>query len=306
MVSKPCCIDIYHGDEVSDNPTSLAGLDRVKAAGIFACIHKASEGVNERDSRYDARRAKWMHGGSISTVDTDGTKLVLPPLWGAYHFFHGVDPQGEARNFLMTARLQVGDMAFIDWEAVGASGFQPSLEAADAFCRAVEAATGRPCGVYGGNVPRERFEADKPSDAVLERFAARPLWFCAYGSYSAEKIGELTPVPWREKGIWLWQDDGDRYGPGPHSIPGVSGYCDNSTVVGDMTLARLHNEWIGQQTDLPKIVAVVAARQEQPAPPKAPVPPIKKSIFEELREEVHKMEQKIEEELHRDDQSLQS
>ena len=250
-VNKPCCIDIYRGDEISDAPSALAGLDRVKATGIFACIHKASEGTAYTDARYDARRAKWMSGGPVAVTDVDGAKLSLAPVWGAYHFFHGDNPAAEATHFLRTARLTAADLPVLDWEPVGASGHQPSVAEADAFCKAVEDALGRPCAVYGGNAPRERFASERVPDAILEAFSRRPLWLCAYGAYSPEKLHSLIPTPWKEVGIWLWQDDGDKFGPGPHSMPGISGYCDNSTVVSPMTFARLHSEWLGE----PKAVA---------------------------------------------------
>lgn len=269
MTNRPCCIDIYHGDEVSDHPNLLAGLDQVKHTGIFALIHKATEGSGGRDARYDSRRAKWMSGNAINITDLDGAQLNLAPLWGGYHFFHGPDPKAEAANFLMTARFRPENMAFLDWEAVGASGFQPSLEAADAFCMAVEDALGRPIGVYGGNVPRERFEAERVSEAVLERFAARPLWFCAYGAYSEAKLKSLLPIPWHDVGTFLWQDDGDKFGPGPHTIPGIIGYCDNSTVVGSMTFAKLHEQWLGKVASQPVAVTVpspIAATVTQPKP----------------------------------------
>ena len=311
MANKPCCIDIYQGDDVSDHPTSLAGLDRVKATGVFACIHKATEGTGERDSRYDARRAKWMSGAPISVTDVDGAKLSLAPVWGAYHFFHGNNPKDEAGNFLMTARLTQTDMAFLDWEAVGASGFQPSLEAADTFCQIVEAATGRPCGVYGGNVPRERFEAEKPSDAVLERFAARPFWMCAYVSGDLAAVEKYIALPWlKTKSVWLWQDDGDRYGPGPHTMPGIANYCDNSTVLGSMTFAKLHAQWIGAAE--PVVVAPPPKPKPAPPPPAPvvpssppPAPPVvatddKKSRMEQLREEMEQLTAAIEKEIERD------
>jgi GH25 family lysozyme M1 (1,4-beta-N-acetylmuramidase) len=301
MVNKPCCIDIYQGDDVNDHPTPLAGLDQVRATGVFGCIHKATEGPSYRDSRYDARRTKWMSGQPISVTDVDGAKLSLAPVWGAYHFFHGIDPAGEARNFLMTSRLNSTDMAFLDWEAVGASGFQPSLEAADAFCQAVEAALGRPCGVYGGNVPRERFDAERASEAVLERFAARPFWFCAYGGYSEEKLDALIPTPWKKaKSIWLWQDDGDQYGPGPHSMPGIARYCDNSTVVGDMTFARLHAEWLGKPLAKPAPEPVVVV--DKPKPVETPAKPDdgKLSRMEKLKEEMEHLAEEIEDEVKRD------
>jgi GH25 family lysozyme M1 (1,4-beta-N-acetylmuramidase) len=240
MVTKTCCIDLYQGDDVSDNPSYLAGLDQAKKSGIFALIHKSSEGTVERDSRYNARRQKWMVG-SISVTDLDNTPLTLPPLWGAYHFAHGQSAASEAKNFLAAARLLPGDLPFLDWEAVGASGFQPSIAFADAFCEAVEQALGRVCGVYGGNVPRERFNASPVSAAVLSRFSKRPFWFAAYGG-----VSELTllPEPWKVPGAFLWQNDGDKYGPGTHTIPGISNPCDNSTVVLPMTFQELHDRWL--------------------------------------------------------------
>lgn len=265
-VNKPCCIDLYQGDDVSDNPTSLAGLDRVKQSGIFALIHKASEGTTEVDSRYDARRAKWM-SGSIKVTDQVGSVLTLSPLFGAYHFFHGTsdaDAVAEAKHFLLVSRLKPGDMAFLDWEAVGASGFQPSVAAADAFCQTVEQALGAPIGVYGGNVPRERFAASPASAAVLERFSKRPLWFAAYGG-----VRDLTelPEPWKKVGTFLWQDDGDRYGPGPHTIPGINRYCDNSTIVAPLTLAALHSQWLGSEP------GIAPPKPKPVPPPPVPTPP---------------------------------
>lgn len=287
MVNKPCCIDLYRGDDVSDSPTPLSGLDRVKKIGIFALIHKASEGTAERDSRYDARRGKWMSGGVIPVVDVDGAKLSLGLVWGAYHFFHGLDPAGEAKNFLFSARLLSYNMAFIDWEAVGASGYQPSIEAADTFCQVVEEALGRPCGVYGGNVPRERFNAGKASTAVLERFSKRPFWFAAYGGV---KDLTLLPEPWKEVGAFLWQDDGDRSGPGPTTIPGIERYCDNSTVVSPMTFAKLHNAWVSGAAPAPKPVEV------PPAPPPIAVaapPSSQPGFFDELKSDVEKVAEDI-------------
>lgn len=299
-VNKPCCIDIYRGDEVSDNPSLLAGLDQVKASGIFACIHKATESTGYRDSRYDSRREKWMKG-TIDVTDVDGSRFTAQPCWGGYHFFHGDDPKAEANNFLMTARLAPGDMAFLDWEAVGASGYQPSIEAADTFCQIVEQARGRPCGVYGGNVPRERFAAERASDAILGRFAGRPFWLCAYGSYSPDKFKTLVASPWKDSGVWLWQDDGDKFGPGPHTIPGMRGYCDNSTVVDPMTFRKLYNYWL--QIETPPVAAPAPTPAPAPevaedAPPahKSEVDDARQARLEKLRQEAETLEKDIEEE----------
>lgn len=269
-IYKPCCIDIYHGNNVSDSPSALAGLDRAKASGIFALIHKVTEGTKTVDARYDARRQKWMSGGAIRVTDVDGSEIFVPPIFGGYHFFHGQDPAGEATFFLRMARLGPGDLPFIDWEAVGASGYYPSIAAADEFCQTVEQALGRPCGVYGGNVPRELFDAGGAAQDVLERFSKRPLWFCAYGGES-----NLTrlPEPWKETGVFLWQDDGDQTGPGPHTIPGIDGYTDNSTVVSPATFATLHAEWLTLGGVEPPAAPATPPVKTTPLPPNELFPP---------------------------------
>lgn len=302
-VNKPCCIDIYSGDEVSDKPTYLAGLDLVAAAGIPFLIHKASEGTGYADPRYAARRQKWMAGGPVSLVDVDGTPITIKRTWGAYHFFHGASVSSavqEANFFLRTAALTDADEPFLDWEAVGKSGYQPSPAIADAFCSAIEDAIGRPCWVYSGNVAREQL-ARAPS-AMIERFGKRPLWFCQYGNYRPD----LVPRAWKEP--TLWQDDGDQYGPGPHTIPGIARYCDNSTVVGSMTVAKLSAAW--GKADKGPIVSPastpLAAPTDAPAPtagdpaqvsheevgPSAPSPEAT-SILSDIRTLIAKLESVI-------------
>ena len=232
-MNRPYCIDIYQGDNVQDYPDApLGGFEKVKAYGIAFCIHKATEGTSFVDGRYAARRNKWMSGQPIRVTDVDGTVLALQPRWGAYHFFHGSDPYNEAKFFLKTADLQPGDCAVLDWENVGASGFAPSANVANTFCSVVEHTLGYPIVIYGGNVPKEQLHG------VDTRFVKRPLWLASYSStYTVQDT-------WKAVGPWLWQNDGDRYGPGPHTIPGMDGLCDNSTVTGNnMTVKKLYNSW---------------------------------------------------------------
>lgn len=244
MPFTPYCIDIYQGDDVSDTPTALAGIDRAKASfnGIAFCWHKASQDVGKRDSRYAARRVKWMSGGQVAVTDVDESKLTLDPKWGAYHYLIGSNPTAEARNFLAAATLEPGDGACADWERFSASGACASIAQCDAFCNVVEDALGRPCWIYGGDVPREAKWADAPADMVA-RFSKRLLWFC---DYNATTTG-LIPLPWATGGglCPLWQDDGDKYGSGPTTIPGINNYCDNSTLMAGMTVTRLAEMWPG-------------------------------------------------------------
>jgi lysozyme len=59
-------VDIFHQNSID--------FDRVKAAGIVAIIHKATEGSRFKDSEYQNRRA---HAKELGF------------LWGGYHFVSG-------------------------------------------------------------------------------------------------------------------------------------------------------------------------------------------------------------------------
>ena len=231
-VFGPVAIDLYHGDDVQDTPGPLGGFARVKAKGIALLLHKASEGVSAVDSRYRARRAAWMDGIPIPVQDMDGTVLQLTPKFAAYHFLIGEDPVAEARHFLATAQLKPGDDAAVDWEQ-SAGRPPPTADAVDAFCNVVEAALGFPMIVYSGNVAKEQLKG------VDTRFSRRRLWLAQYSR--TFQVQESWSFP------WLWQNDGDDSGPGPHTIDGIDGFCDNSTVAGPMTVARLHAEWGGKK-----------------------------------------------------------
>ncbi len=231
-VFGPVAIDLYQGDNVQDTPGPLGGFARVKAKGIAFLLHKASEGVSVVDSRYQARRAAWMDGIPIPVKDVNGAVLQLTPKFAAYHFLIGEDPVAEARHFLATAQLKPGDDAAVDWEQ-SAGRPPPTADAVDAFCSVVEAALGFPMIVYSGNVAKEQLKG------VDTRFSRRRLWLAQYSR--TFQVQESWSFP------WLWQDDGDDGGPGPHTIDGIDGFCDNSTVAGPMTVTRLHAEWGGKK-----------------------------------------------------------
>jgi len=258
-MSKPYVIDLYHDDNVQDTPGPLGGFARVKASGIAFLIHKATEGTSDIDPRYVARRTAWMSGGSIPVIDVDGTRLQLMPRFAAYHFFHGQDPVAEAQHFLQVADLRPGDDAVVDWERVGgAGGYDPSANAVDQFCNIVEQKLGFPIIVYSGDVAKQQLVG---KDA---RFAKRRLWLAEYGN------------SWRVQGSWsypwLWQNNGDKYGPGPNSIDGIDGYCDNSTVaVPHMTVAKLYADWGGGKEPAPAALAAAAVSHAAVAPGPAAV-----------------------------------
>jgi GH25 family lysozyme M1 (1,4-beta-N-acetylmuramidase) len=204
--NKPLVIDIYYGDQVQD-------LALTKAFGIVGVIHKASEATGFSDKLYAARRK----------LATD-----LGLKWGAYHFFHGADPAAEADHFLAVAEPDADTLVALDWEDLPHQG-APSAAKARAFLEHIEERLGRKAVIYSGNVAKEEI---KGADAY---FASHRLWLCQYGP--AWRVQPSWQRP------WLWQNNGDNYGPGPHTVPGIKGLCDNNTIIDPMTVGELIAGW---------------------------------------------------------------
>jgi hypothetical protein len=245
-VNPPYCIDLYEGDNVIDSPGPLGGFSQVKAQGIAFLDHKATQGTAHQDIRLKTRYPAWMNGQPVSVTDVDGTKLQLTPRFGFYHFNGTGTAAAEAAFFIQTVKpyFNKGDDLCLDWEDL--NGFQQPATWADAFCSAVEEWCGFPIKVYGSDAPREQLT--KASSAILDNFASRKLWMA---DYNLTYRPQLLPLPWQHTGPLQWQDNGTinnkPAGPGPYTIPGISNYCDNSTVVGGMTVAKLNALWGGGQ-----------------------------------------------------------
>ena len=205
--ARPLVIDIYHGDPVVDAAA-------VKAFGIVGVIHKASEGTQVADPLYAARREMF-------------TDLGLK--WGAYHFFRGLQPVAEADAFLARAEADADTLVALDWENWPDANHAPDAVAARAFLERIEEKLGREAVIYSGNVAKEEI---KGADAY---FGAHRLWLCEYGAAWRVQASWQRP--------WLWQNNGDACGVGPHAIPGVHGLCDNNTIVEPMTIDQLLAEW---------------------------------------------------------------
>lgn len=203
---RPLVIDIYHGDPVLDAKS-------VEASGIIGVIHKASEYLS-RDPLYQHRK-NWF-------------KSSTHCLWGAYHFYHGGGAK-EADFFLQIAGLDAGDLAALDWEQ-NPGGYTPSAHQAREFLERVEEKLGRKAVIYSGNAAKEQIHG---SDSY---FGSHRLWLAQYGSHWS--VQESWHAP------WLWQNNGDGDGPGPHHIPGIGGNCDNSTIVVGSP-ESLRAEWSG-------------------------------------------------------------
>jgi lysozyme len=201
----PLVIDIYHGDVVLD-------FDRVKAAGIMGVIHKATQGGTIVDHAYASRRKLALAAGL---------------KWGAYHFFDFSAPAAQADHFLSVADADDRTLVALDWESVG--NREPSAARAKAFLERIEEKLNRKAVVYSGNVAKEQIKGDDPY------FGSHRLWLAQYGTHW--KTQASWPAP------WLWQNNGDAYGPGPHTIAGMSGLVDNNTIVPPMSGERLKAEW---------------------------------------------------------------
>ena len=209
MTNKPLVIDIYHGDPITD-------FQAVKDSGIVGTIHKAYE-AGVPDKFYASRRKAFTDIGM---------------KWGAYCFFHGRDKGGdpikEADAFLTMAEPDADTLIALDWET-DESGYVPHMDEAKAFLYRIAEKLNRKAVVYSGNVAKEKIIG---SDLFL---GSHRLWLAQYGAHWS------TQASWERP--WLWQNNGDNTGPGPHHIPGVSGLCDNNTVVSPMTVDDLLGQW---------------------------------------------------------------
>ena len=164
----------------------------LRAAGIVAVIHKATQGVSDADPTYSSHRTAAQQAGL---------------LWGAYHF--GVDGDGvqQAINFLNVVGDATGTVIVLDFET-NPTGPTMSLEEARAFVTHVNSVTGRYPGLYSGHDIKQALGSGK--DPVL---ANCWFWLAQYGP---------TPVVPPNWSTWtLWQYTDGALGPLPHEVPGV-------------------------------------------------------------------------------------
>lgn len=200
-------IDIYHQNSID--------FDKVKADGIVAIIHKATEGSRYNDSEYRNRRAPAKNLGF---------------LWGAYHFASGEDVTHQVENFLTYAQPTGDELVALDFEP-SSSGRNMTLEQAHQFVLQVQNELGRPPVIYGGSMLREAVGSQ--SDPIL---ATCPLWYARYSNTNMP-IGIPLQV-WPSFTLWQYTD-GDNGSP-PHTVNGI-GRCDRNRFVG--TANDLKTAW---------------------------------------------------------------
>lgn len=199
-------IDLSHHNTVSD-------FGAARGSGILGLIHKATQGTTFTDPDYASRRAPAQAAGL---------------LWGAYHFGIGGDGAAQAQYFLSVAQPAPGTLLVLDFEE-NSGGASMTIEQAEQFVGAVEAATGRWPGLYGGSYLKQLLGA-----GTNPTLASCWLWLSQYGS------SPTFPPNWP---MWtLWQYTDGTAGPDPQPVPGV-GACDRDQYNG--SAAQLAGWWNG-------------------------------------------------------------
>ena len=147
-------------------------------------------------------------------------------MWGAYHFATGDDPQAQARHFLAVAGADPGTLLALDLEH-NPTGSSMSLDQARTFVTAVQQATGRYPGLYGGSYLKELLGGN--ADPIL---AQCWFWLAEYGPVPH------VPAAWPTWTLWQYTDGA--FGPEPHTVAGV-GRCDRDLFNGD--IGQLQRLW---------------------------------------------------------------
>jgi len=224
-------IDCYHGNAIPD----FAAL---KAAGVLAVIHKASQGLQYVDPAYAARKPQALAAGL---------------LWGAYHFLDNSDPDAQAAAFIAASGITAANtdpfLLACDFEN---SPRQPTLKQCMEFIAAVDRSVppGVQCALYSGNLIRETLKPspgghnDPAMSGAMQFFQSRRLWLAEYGPTENIPWPWNTPIvkssnaaaPLPAPGVFLWQfTEKGRLGPLP-------GFTDGNFF--DGTADQLTARWL--------------------------------------------------------------
>lgn len=195
-------IDLSHHNRTVD-------LARAKAAGIVGVIHKASQGVRMRDSKYAANCAQAVASGL---------------LWGAYHFGVNGSGRAQAEHFLSVVNPTPDTLLVLDYEPNATPQATMSLGQAREFVECVVAETGRWPGLYSGALIKEQLR-NKPVDQVLAKCW---LWIAQYGP----RVRGIPPT-WNTHTMWQYTQTG--------RVDGIPGAVDRNRFNG--TLEGLKRLW---------------------------------------------------------------
>jgi lysozyme len=213
MTRLDSIIDLSHHEQ------QTIDFAKVKAAGIVAVMHKATEGNYMQDRFYLTRR---------DDAKTNGL------LWGAFHFgAQGIAGKVQAKYFLKYVGNLDGDFVCLDFETYSkrhdSKVYCMTLSDAKDFISAVSDKIGRLPFFYSGNTISEKLGKKKDP-----RLGACKLWLAGY---VAEKKLKVQPS-WADWTLWQYTDGTG--GPMHRPVDGV-GPCDRSVFDGD--LAALKAVW---------------------------------------------------------------
>jgi lysozyme len=192
-------IDLSHHNTVTD-------WAAIKAAGILAVLHKASQGVSFVDKTYHERRQRALEVGL---------------LFGAYHFGEAGPALPQVSHFLATTQPEPGDLLVLDFEPCAKTMTQ---EGAELFVDEVYVRTGQWCGLYSGM----SFCGETLGTCTDTPLARSWLWLARYSSMSPE-----VPPAWPTWTLWQFTDQG--------SMPGVEGPVDINRFHG--SVEQLYRLW---------------------------------------------------------------
>jgi lysozyme len=198
-------IDLSHYNEVTSFPD-------IKGSGIVGVIHKATQGLADRDPTYEWRRERAVSAGL---------------WWGAYHFGTNADGAAQARFFLSVVQPGPQDLLALDFEQNGDDTM--TLAQAEQFVTEVFNQTGRYPGFYSDSLAGSLL-----GGSVNETLRQCWLWRAEYGSVCT------VPPTWPTWTMWQYTDG--EHGEGPYPISGIGGRgtCDRSKFNGDIdALSRL-------------------------------------------------------------------
>jgi lysozyme len=191
-------IDLSHHNRISD-------FSSVKAAGIHAIIHKATQSTRYVDPDYTINRRKALDAG-----------LRV----GAYHFGVAGNAEDQAEHFLEKAKEN--PLLVLDFEG-NPQGLDMSLIEAEHFVRHIYDLTGRYPGLYSGHTLKEACINAGITDPKQTELSRCWLWIAHYNTTP------VIPAIWPHWTMWQYTDGAA--GPEPHTVAGI-GRCDRDYFQG--------------------------------------------------------------------------
>ncbi|XP_014279539.1 lysozyme M1 [Halyomorpha halys] len=188
---------------------NIVDFTKIKADGIVAVVHKATQGVSGVDRTYASRRIQ---------AEKEGL------LWGAYHFGTKGNPVKQADHFLQTVGDTKGVLLMLDVEENKGAEMSPSE--AEEFVKRIKEKTGRYPMLYGTRYFLRPYN--------LENLKRCSLWVAHYTGISDPKI----PIHWSSWTLWQYTDG--KLGGSPKTVNGV-GPVDRNRYNG--SLQELKNKW---------------------------------------------------------------